>query len=378
MQLPLNKTISLYIHIPFCFKKCDYCAFVSLVSNDDKKEKYFLKLKKELNFLVNKGYRFKTLYIGGGSPLNIGVDKIIELIDLASLNKKIDEVSIESNPYEISEEVILKLNNKITRLSTGFQSLYDDQMKIIGRNCNQEDNKAALKIFRKNLHNFDLNFDFILNISSFDRTIDSLNQILDIKNLNHLSLYSLTIEDKSALAKNNFQTLSEDEQIENEKKIFAFLKEKNFDHYEISSYAKNSKYCLHNQVYWALDDYLGLGISAGSFYDNAIHSCNISLDEYITKDIFQTYSSSILSNPDAFQLFLMVALRTKKKILFSKIKEKFSIDLKNEMKDFFSSFDSSLYYLDNDGFNLTQEGFHLCDLISKKLIYLLMDKGFIN
>lgn len=264
-----KKSVSLYIHYPFCVKKCSYCGFFSIESNQNKREEYFTSFTKEIDFYAKKYNEFKihTIYLGGGSPGLMSDADLSELFNLLekSFNlEDLQEFTMESNPININERRIKFLNNSIvSRLSIGIQSFQKEFLKLIGRNASVKKINSSLEAVRKYWKK-DLSIDLIFAIPKqdiADLEID-LEKAVSIEP-HHISAYSLTIEPNSELMRKGFSE-------NNEKSadmlffITEYLKKKGYNRYEISNYSLKDKESLHNLNYWNYGDYIGIGAGAVS------------------------------------------------------------------------------------------------------------------
>ena len=145
-----DRPLSLYIHVPFCFSKCDYCAFYSLGKDDwceNEMERYFQIMKLQIEGLEREYDKaYDTIFIGGGNPGMLGKDRLTELLKLAERRGMPREVTVELNPEEVTEELLDALKPLVTRLSMGIQSMNPKMLQVLGRNSYRETNLKALKL----------------------------------------------------------------------------------------------------------------------------------------------------------------------------------------------------------------------------------------
>jgi len=276
--------IGLYIHIPFCKRKCFYCDFISFAETEQNINLYIETLLKEAFFYKNE--KLSTIYIGGGTPsvliaeqLKYLITNIKKIFDISQL----EEFSIELNPESADEEKLkLLFELKVSRLSFGLQSVYDAQLKQLGRlhNYNRflEVYNNAQKTGFKNI-NIDLMYG-IENQSIADLE-NSLNEVIEL-NPEHISLYPLTIEENTVFYKQN-KIVDTDKQQQMYEVACSVLNKNNFIHYEISNWAKDNKISKHNLLYWKNKEYIGLGVSACSYYKRYRTKNTINLQDYIQK-----------------------------------------------------------------------------------------------
>jgi len=260
----------LYIHIPFCDSKCFYCAFNSYTSLHILKDQYIQALKKQLEFeLKNHNKKIKTVFIGGGTPSTIEAKKYEEILQIIKpyLENNTCEITIEANPNSAKNTWLEKIYNMgINRVSFGVQSFDDKKLDFLGRNHNKtqaiEAINKAYKIGFKNI-NCDIIYDTKLDTKEL---IDNDLNIISSLPINHVSAYSLTIEEGTKFFhKSNVKV--EDEDMANY--IFKRLNNMGFYQYEISNFAKNENArSKHNLGYWEYKEYLGIGSGAVGCVNN--------------------------------------------------------------------------------------------------------------
>lgn len=282
----------LYIHIPFCNSKCPYCDFFSVVPEDDSiKQKYLKALQKEIEIYGHKipNIVIQSIYIGGGTPTTLSAIQIAEIIQSCyrhfTINKDI-EITIESNPASFHRKkavALLKLG--INRLSLGAQSLNNRVLKKIGRIHNKKDILYSFHIAREaGFTNINLDIIFGLpgqTLRCFERTLEEIFSMVP----EHVSLYSLSIE-KGTIFERLIKTgllkiPSDDLAYKMYQKAIDFLTGVGYEHYEISNFALAGHRCVHNQIYWKNQPYLGLGASSTSYIDYNRFQNYSNLNHYI-------------------------------------------------------------------------------------------------
>lgn len=276
-----RKIESLYIHIPFCDHICIYCDFYKMIAKVDEKERYITYLIKELHLKKDLLKNIKTVYLGGGTPSNLPINLLEKLF--IELNKFIDlsllkEFTIECNPIDINQNLINLIKKyHINRVSLGVQSFNDLKLSYLKRNHTKEIAINAIKNLQEN-DIYNINCDFIYGLNLKDQFVDNIEIIkndLDIAislNIPHISAYTLIIEDKTILNKfikeNKYQEMNGDIEADIYDYINQYLKDNNYQHYEVSNYALEGYQSTHNLTYWNNDYYLGLGANASYYYDN--------------------------------------------------------------------------------------------------------------
>ncbi len=332
----------LYIHIPFCNKKCNYCSFYSS-SDLTEISPYLSALKEEVeikkrlypNFFDNKE---ATLYIGGGNPAILDIDQMQLLLKyLYSLNFDFIEITIEANPDSLTEQKLeLYKDMGVNRLSLGMQSFDDRILTVLGRNHKSYEAKRAAEMVKKYFNNFSI--DLIGGIDGFYRgehvRRDIEKDIKELENINppHISFYLLSVE-KGTPFYDSYEVL-EEKQISDYEFFISFARDKGYIHYEISSYSKAGFECLHNQLYWERKDYLGFGASAASYLgkDREIRIKNISdIKEYIKNPA--SFQTEQLKAADILFEMVFLPLRTKRGLFTDTIKESFPSCHKSILKN---------------------------------------------
>lgn len=268
------KDFSLYIHIPFCVRKCHYCDFTSFRCNDETIENYVDNLIVELSLYkdILADYHIRTIFIGGGTPSSIDGRHMEKILTYVYENFRIawlEEVSIEVNPGSLDRFKVKKYKEiGINRVSLGLQSLNDKILKSIGRIHDGEDFYDSIDLLRD--EGFDnINVDLMFSLPG-QTLIDLEYTISEVVRLDleHISLYSLIIEDNTALGKLYNRGLIEyvDEDLDRKMyhRAIEILKKAGYKHYEISNFSKDGYECKHNLAYWTIQPYLGVGVSSHS------------------------------------------------------------------------------------------------------------------
>lgn len=264
---------SLYLHVPFCVKKCNYCAFYSLPYSEERAKVFISAILKEIELTRNLPHFIKTIYIGGGTPSCLPINYLERILQALFRSYKISkniEFTIEVNPGTITQEKInLFKSFGINRISIGAQSFLDSELKFLGRIHNVKDIINTVHIIKNScIENISLDLIYGIpeqTLNNFKFSL-SLATSLEIK---HISIYELTLDRGTPLEKklkNGKINLLNDDAIE-EMYLFAseFLEGKGFYKYEISNFAKQKYESLHNMAYWQRKTYLGLGPAAFSY-----------------------------------------------------------------------------------------------------------------
>lgn len=294
------KTIGLYVHIPFCIKKCNYCDFNSFETLELIPE-YLVALKKEISNLKNSGYVAKTVYIGGGTPTVLTNSQLFSLLN--DLHKNIyiandAEITIEANPGTLTKEKLHLLKTLgVNRLSIGLQAYQNLMLKIMGRIHTVEDFENNFKAARDvGFDNINVDLIFGLPDQRLEDFKETIKRVLALSP-EHISCYSLSVEEGTRFyqwqKEGKLCLPSDDEERKMYYEAIETLTHVGYNHYEISNFAKPGRECKHNLVYWTYKEYLGLGAGAHSFLDNKRFNNHPIILDYI-KSI--KTSSSAVSN----------------------------------------------------------------------------------
>lgn len=321
--------MELYIHIPFCVKKCDYCDFLSFAADEQTQKSYVAALQKELAFYgaKYKDRRITTIFIGGGTPSWLKEDYMQAIMETVYHYFSVEqdaEITIECNPGTITEhkfEVYRRIG--INRLSIGLQSVHNEELKILGRIHTFEQFLKTYDMARK--HGFsNINIDLMSSLPGQTPEIfcDSLYQVLKLKP-EHISAYSLIIEKgtpfyelyrfdavKQAAGMQTESLPTEEEEYRTTKMTQHILKEAGYHWYEISNFAKPGYECRHNIGYWKRVDYLGVGLGASSLIDNVRYSNTRDLYTYLSvpADSLHETAEQITRN-EQMEEFMFLGLR---------------------------------------------------------------------
>ena len=311
----------IYVHIPFCRRKCHYCNFFSLASLKYK-ERFLYALKEEIflrkNYLDNKPV--ESIYFGGGTPSLLQIPEIESILE--DLRKYFNlaenmEITLEANPDDLDPVILLEYRNiGINRLSIGVQSFFDDDLQYLNRiHSGQRAEESVLQAKEVGFSNISLDFIYGIPTLTAEKWHKNLEKAFSLE-VPHISAYSLTVEPKTTLDllihKKKLPGPEEEQILEHFRILLQMMKEQEFEHYEISNFCKNGFYSRHNSMYWNGTPYLGLGPSAHS-YDGTSRQWNISnlvyyIDQINKNELF--FESEKLTPLQKYNEYVMVSLRT--------------------------------------------------------------------
>ncbi|MDD3435622.1 MAG: radical SAM family heme chaperone HemW [Candidatus Gastranaerophilales bacterium] len=361
-----------YIHIPFCKSKCNYCSFVSFC-NLGLKNDYLNALKKQIK-AEYQGESLNTIYFGGGTPSLLSIDEFRELLDLFNLNKDV-EITFEANPDDANLEYSKNLMQLgVNRLSLGVQTFDDKILQIIGRRHNAVQTLFALHCAAE--AGFDnINIDLIhgLPTQSLADFVSDLQKVEEL-GIHHVSLYGLKIEDGCYFYKNLPSCLPDlDLQADMYLKAVEVLKDKGFEHYEISNFSLPGFNSKHNLNYWNNNTYYGFGCSASGYsyvvgqvcptYETAVRYTNeINLKKYIQNPL-NKFSKQHLSEQEILEEAIFLGFRKIAGINVEEINKKFDIDFDEKYSKILEQY-SEFFIKTQTGWALTTKGI----LISNEIL----------
>lgn len=289
-----KKPLGLYVHIPFCIKKCRYCDFLSAPADDSVKKQYVEALCKEIkNYKeLTKEYALATIYFGGGTPSVLEVSLLEQL--LAVIRQTFDagmteEITIEVNPGTVSPEKLKKYRELgINRLSIGVQSAKEEELKLLGRIHSFEEAKQTVLWAREaGFENISMDLISALPGQSLTDYKENVEAILAL-HPEHISSYSLIVEEGTPFYEQYAEGREREGDLpdeETDRAMYAYTKERlaeaGLERYEISNYAKPGYESKHNSSYWTGVEYLGVGLGASSLFTNARYHNETDLTAYM-------------------------------------------------------------------------------------------------
>ncbi len=358
----MKNSSGLYIHIPFCIKKCAYCDFPSYSGCDEYFEKYIDALLFETR--KYRGEKIDTVFIGGGTPTVLS-ETLLEKL-LAGINESFDilpeaEFSAEANPGTVTEEKLAILKSGgVNRLSIGVQSFDNKELEILGR---IHDSQTALETVEAAQRYFDnVNIDIMTAIPrQTEKSLMNTLKTAVATGVNHMSCYSLIVEEGTpfySMYENGTLFLcSEDEDREMFETLCSYMKNQGFERYEISNFAKPGKRCRHNMKYWNTEDYIGIGAAAHSCVEGKRFYNTADLRKYIKQPGIPEEITE-LSLSDRMGEYVMMALRTIDGVSFEEFRRRFG---RSFTEVYFSQLEklknTDLVRINEHSFALTEKGF---------------------
>lgn len=327
-------TAGIYVHVPFCKKKCSYCAFSS--SEGNVTDQYLDALKREISGSDYSDLVFDTLFFGGGTPSLLPegeTERIISLIK-KRFNTSFKEITFEGNPESFTKKKLLELKAAgVNRISMGVQSLSDECLKKIGRIHSADGARRALADATEIFDN--VSADFMLGLpgrTSAEREIESLMEFP----LSHVSAYMLTLEENTplydAVERGEILLPSEDCAVDEYEAVKTALEARGLARYEVSNFARPGNECAHNLKYWERAPYVGFGPSAHSLYREE-RFFNLADTEAYCSDPFSTKTREQIKKKEAEFEFVMLGLRLDRGVDLSRFREEFGEDALNRYSE---------------------------------------------
>lgn len=400
----MDKELGIYVHIPFCIKKCAYCDFISYPNKLEMQEKYVKKILEEIDGAkqIINNCKVTTVYIGGGTPSAIDSKLIKQILHkikdvifakqkadnvavldetkrnfMNSLNNDIQEVTIEVNPGTVTRQKLEDyLEAGVNRLSIGLQSTSDSLLKSIGR----------IHTYQDFLDTYNMAVDLGFKNISVDLMIGLPNQsIKDIKESiekvtkltprpQHISVYSLIVEENTPMEKllnDGKIVLPTDEEERNQYSyVKNTLEQKGYKHYEISNFCLPGKQAIHNTNCWEQKEYLGFGVAAHSYFDRKRFSNTNSLQQYLSESFEKLRIIDEVQSLETQQKeFMLLGLRKLDGVDISAFKAKFAQNplflFRNEIQKLVNE---GLLVVDLNQIRLSRRGLDLANMVWEEFI----------
>ena len=368
-----NALMELYVHIPFCIKKCDYCDFLSGPANAKTQNNYVEALLTEISKSGDFSEReISTVFIGGGTPSAVQSENIIRIME--ALRRRFvfsdnAEITMEANPGTLTSEKLKDYREAgINRLSIGLQSADDEELRALGRIHTYQEFLESYHLARA--AGFDnINIDLMSAIPGQTRKSwnRNLKTVVDLKP-EHISAYSLIVEEGTPFAKRKLDLPGEDEEYQMYEDTARILGEYGYLQYEISNYARKGYECRHNKGYWMRTDYLGLGLGAASLIGGDTRWNNTSdMQEYLQNgDNLQRIRKDtvVLTRKEQQEEFMFLGLRMTEGVSEADFQECFGVPLLKVYGEPLKKYKNMELLENKNGFwRLTPRGIHVSNWI---------------
>ena len=370
------KEIGIYIHIPYCKKKCYYCDFISFPNKEETIQKYVETLKKEIDECTYSGFDIGTIYIGGGTPSLLDskyISDIIYKIKEKFIVSQNAEITIEVNPGTVTEEKMRDYKKAgVNRLSVGLQSTDNEILNKIGRIHTYEEFLETYNLARDiGFNNINIDLMIALPEENEESIAIQLTEIINLKP-EHISVYSLIVEDgtklREMLDKKEIELPTDEEERKMYWKVKELLEENGYEHYEISNFSLPGYNSRHNTDCWDQKEYLGFGAAAHSYFNRKRFSNKNTIEEYI-----QNYNDKQIeeeqTKEEQAKEYMMLGLRKIEGVLISEFERKFQINPLFYFRFEISKLvDEELIEIDLDNIKLTEKGLDLANQVWQEFV----------
>ncbi len=380
MTTDLTKS-ELYIHIPFCVKKCLYCDFLSFPADEKTKERYIEALCDELLYIGSErcDKPLRSVFIGGGTPSVLPAEHIVRVMNVVKERFTLEpdaEITIECNPGTLDEEKLKSYREcGINRLSLGLQSSHEAELKSLGRIHTYEDFVTCVKLAEK--AGFDIiNADLMSGLpgqtlQSFEETLRKVCTLSD--SIKHISAYSLIIEEETLFGEmyedGKLDLPDEDTDREMYHMTSRILEEYGFKRYEISNYAKPGFECRHNLGYWTGVEYFAAGLDAASYYGHCRYSNTPDMEEYLKDPLAGPTLIEKLDVKGLMSEYMILGLRLTDGVSVSGFENRFKTGIRDAYGGHIERFISDgLLAVQNDHIYLTEKGLDLANFVMRAFI----------
>lgn len=368
-----NRTpLELYIHIPFCVQKCQYCDFLSGPSDQETRDRYIKALRAEIQAVQGvEAYEIVSVFIGGGTPSVLKAEAIASIME--TIQKKFcfspdAEITIESNPGTVD---LAKLNayreTGINRLSLGLQSTDSKELRMLGRIHTYEEFFRSYQWAREaGFQNINIDLMFAIPGQSYEGWIQNLRTVAKL-GPEHISAYSLIIEEGTPFSARKLDLPDEDTEYRMYEDVAAVLGKYGYYQYEISNYAKKDRNCRHNEGYWQRKDYLGLGLGAASLVGRERFTNTSDMSEYLENsgnlEKIRT-DRETLTREDEMGEFMFLGLRMTKGVSKKDFQEYFGTSIEKIYGEVLEKYKKQGLLLEEDGrICLSRAGIHVSNAV---------------
>ena len=372
-----NSPMEIYIHIPFCIRKCDYCDFLSGPSGPKEQADYVQALLREIQAVEEgEGRSVSSIFIGGGTPSVLDERLLGDILKEIRNRFKIEEcaeITIEVNPGTANIGKLQAYREMgINRLSIGLQSPQDRELKILGRIHNYEQFLETYQEARTvGFDNINIDLMSAIPDQTYEGWVKNLRTVAELEP-EHISAYSLIVEEGTPFAARKLNLPDEDTEYNMYEATAQILKEYGFEQYEISNYARKGRECRHNVGYWTRQDYLGFGLGASSLYGKERFANTTDMKKYLENSknpekIREKEPS--LTREDEMAEFMFLGLRMTKGISKADFQRCFGCTIESVYGEVLEKYESMELLLEKDGrIFLSREGIHVSNSIMAEFL----------
>ena len=372
-----NSPVEIYIHIPFCIRKCDYCDFLSGPSGPKEQADYVQALLREIQAVEEgEGRSVSSIFIGGGTPSVLDERLLGDILKEIRNRFKMEEdaeITIEVNPGTANIGKLQAYREMgINRLSIGLQSPQDRELKILGRIHNYEQFLETYQEARTvGFDNINIDLMSAIPDQTYEGWVKNLRTVAELEP-EHISAYSLIVEEGTPFAARKLNLPDEDTEYNMYEATAQILKEYGFEQYEISNYARKGRECRHNVGYWTRQDYLGFGLGASSLYGKERFANTADMKKYLENSrnpekIREKEPS--LTREDEMSEFMFLGLRMTKGISKADFQKCFGCTIESVYGEVLEKYESMGLLLEQDGrIFLSREGIHVSNSIMAEFL----------
>lgn len=362
-------SLGIYIHVPFCAKKCAYCDFYSACYSKQQAELYVQAVLRNLRHYSDRSAVTDTLYFGGGTPSLLSAEQIAEII--GQVRESFDlandaEITLEANPGTLSAEKLHQLRNcGVNRLSFGVQSMRNEELKLLGRTHTAERaEKAVFDAASAGFENISCDLMIALpdqDIASVEYSIERMTQLP----IQHISAYILKVEEGTPFDRDEIRSRLPDDDLSAAMylRMADLLEQHGFMQYEVSNFAKSGYESRHNCRYWRCQDYIGIGPAAHSCHKGVRFAVSPDLEAFTSSEFQQAEVTD--DAPCGYSEYAMLRLRLKEGLLLDRVPEH-----KAEIEKKIPALVNAGYITYNNGcVSLTREGFLVSNQVIEYLVF---------
>ena len=372
-----NSPMEIYIHIPFCIRKCDYCDFLSGPSGPEEQADYIQALLREIQAVEEgEGRSVSSIFIGGGTPSVLDERLLGDILREIRNRFKMEEdaeITIEVNPGTANIGKLQAYREMgINRLSIGLQSPEDRELKILGRIHNYGQFLETYQEARTvGFDNINIDLMSAIPDQTYEGWVKNLRTVAELEP-EHISAYSLIVEEGTPFAARKLNLPDEDTEYNMYEATAQILKEYGFEQYEISNYARKGRECRHNVGYWTRQDYLGFGLGASSLYGKERFANTADMKKYLENSknpekIREKEPS--LTREDEMAEFMFLGLRMTKGISKADFQRCFGCTIESVYGEVLEKYESMELLLEKDGrIFLSREGIHVSNSIMAEFL----------
>ena len=372
-----NSPMEIYIHIPFCIRKCDYCDFLSGPSAPKEQADYVQALLREIQAVEEgEGRSVSSIFIGGGTPSVLDERLLGDILKEIRNRFKIEEcaeITIEVNPGTANIGKLQAYREMgINRLSIGLQSPQDRELKILGRIHNYEQFLETYQEARTvGFDNINIDLMSAIPDQTYEGWVKNLRTVAELEP-EHISAYSLIVEEGTPFAARKLNLPDEDTEYNMYEATAQILKKYGFEQYEISNYARKGRECRHNVGYWTRQDYLGFGLGASSLYGKERFANTADMKKYLENSKNPekiTEKEPSLTREDEMAEFMFLGLRMTKGISKADFQRCFGCTIESVYGEVLEKYESMELLLEKDGrIFLSREGIHVSNSIMAEFL----------